>query len=114
MIEKCVSSIRSWMRVNRLKLNDAKTEVILFGTKSNLQKVENTRVRIGSETICQTQCVRNLGFYMSSTLSVRQHKVECSASYFILKKLTRIKHYMDMDTRKNAVTSSGNQQARLL
>ena len=33
MIEKCVWSIRSWMRVNRLKLNDAKTEVILFGTK---------------------------------------------------------------------------------
>ena len=45
MIDKGVSSIRSWTRVNTLKLNDAKTEVILFGTKSNLQKVENYRVR---------------------------------------------------------------------
>ena len=38
---------------------------------------------------------------MSSTLSVGQHISRvCSASYFIFKKLTRIKHYMDMDTRK--------------
>jgi hypothetical protein len=89
------------MRVNKLKLNDKKTEFIMFGTKNNLGKMEDITVRIGEDEIRHVQSVRNLGFYMSSTMSVRKHvSTVCSSSYFTLKKLNRVKHYIDADTKK--------------
>ena len=33
------------MNKNRLKLNDAKTEFVIFGTKQNLQKVNTTSIK---------------------------------------------------------------------
>ena len=39
-LESCLSSIREWMRINMLKLNDNKTEFILLGTKNNVSKLE--------------------------------------------------------------------------
>ena len=38
-IETCISEIKKWMNRNYLKLNDDKTEVILFGTKTKLKDV---------------------------------------------------------------------------
>ena len=32
-MEQCTSDIRSWMATSFLKLNDCKTEVLLFGTR---------------------------------------------------------------------------------
>jgi hypothetical protein len=100
-LEECISSIRAWMRVNCLKLNDEKTEVILLDTKSNLCRVEDVTVKIGSDTIHPTKCVRNLGFHMSSTLGVTEHinKV-CLSSYLMIKKLSRVQYFIDTDTRK--------------
>ena len=36
-IEQCVTEIRIWMKTNYLKLNDSKTEVIVFGSAQQLQ-----------------------------------------------------------------------------
>ena len=36
MLEKCIQDIRSWMRQNFLKLNDEKTEFVLFGSHQQL------------------------------------------------------------------------------
>ena len=38
-LEKCIQEIRSWMRQNFLKLNDEKTEFLLFGSRQQLSKV---------------------------------------------------------------------------
>ena len=45
--------------------------------------------------------MRDLGFHLSSTLSVKEHisKV-CSASYLTLRKLNRVQHYIDTETKK--------------
>ena len=36
-IEQCVTEIRSWMKTNSLKLNDSKTEVIVYGSAQQLK-----------------------------------------------------------------------------
>ena len=38
-LEKCIQEIRSWMRQNFLKLNDEKTDFLLFGSRQQLSKV---------------------------------------------------------------------------
>ena len=37
-LEACIKDIHKWMRTNKLKLNDEKTEVVLFGTRQQLEK----------------------------------------------------------------------------
>ena len=38
-MEKCIEEIRNWMGINMLKLNDDKTEFIIFGTHQQLKKL---------------------------------------------------------------------------
>jgi hypothetical protein len=50
-LQKCLEEVRSWMSQNRLKMNDSKTETILFGNKPQLQKCMSTSIRVGNEEI---------------------------------------------------------------
>ena len=59
------------MRTNKLKLNDEKTEVVLFGTRQQLEKLGDYNafeIKIGSEVIKPTPSTRNLGFHMEAQL----------------------------------------------
>ena len=42
-LELCLADVRSWMQVNFLKLNESKTEFIIFGTRGQLNKVWNNQ-----------------------------------------------------------------------
>ena len=46
-IEQCVTEIRSWMKTNSLKLNDSKTEVIVYGSAQQLPKITLQTLRVG-------------------------------------------------------------------
>ena len=63
-MERCTEEIRNWMARNMLKLNDEKTEFIIFGTHQQLKKIDNITIRIGSKIIIPAEHVRNLGFLM--------------------------------------------------
>ena len=47
LIERCLTDIERWMRVNILKLNSEKTEVVLFTSKHKAMQMEKVTVRIG-------------------------------------------------------------------
>ena len=60
-LEKCIQEIRSWMRQNFLKLNDEKTEFLLFGSRQQLSKVCLPFITIGDSQITPSSQARNLG-----------------------------------------------------
>jgi hypothetical protein len=61
-IQKCVEDIQSWMTANWLKLNEDKTEIIIFGTKYKLSQLENIEeLNICGSVIKPSSQVRNLG-----------------------------------------------------
>ena len=37
-LQACLEEVRTWMSENRLKMNDTKTEAILFGNEAQLKK----------------------------------------------------------------------------
>lgn len=69
-LEQCCDSIRQWMKVNKLKLNDSKTEAIFLGTPHMKNKIDFKFLRIGQSLISinRTGSVRNLGAYLNSDL----------------------------------------------
>ena len=61
VMQECIGSIRSWMATDKLKLNEAKTEIILIGTNRQLEKVNIDRLNIGQVTVpTLSSAVRNL------------------------------------------------------
>ena len=46
-LDGCISDMRSWMANNMLKLNNEKTEFIIFGTCQQLAKISDISIKVG-------------------------------------------------------------------
>ena len=97
------------MGTNKLKLNDEKTEVVLFGTRQQLEKLgeDNTfEIKIGSEVIKPTPSARNLGFHMEAQLKsqTRITKV-CGTAYSTLKNIARVWNFLTPEAAKIIIQS---------
>ena len=51
ILENCIADIRAWMRLNMLKLNDGKTDVMIFGTSHRLSLIPGVTINIGDDSI---------------------------------------------------------------
>ena len=69
-LEDCIDALRVWMNKNSLKLNDKKTEFIIFGTSTGLKKVATTTIRVGQEAFPACHKVRNIGATFDSELKM--------------------------------------------
>jgi hypothetical protein len=94
------------MLTHRLKINDSKTEFLLFGTKQQLDKVNISEIKVGSELIKPVQSARNLGVMFDSSLSMRDHVNQvCRKGYHQLTKIRQIKRYLDKPAVESVVHS---------
>ena len=104
-IEKCVDDIKYWMTVNKLKLNDSKTEVIYisspFTTNCSLP------LRVGNTHITPVHVVRNLGVMLDYHLKMHdQVTALCRSAYAGIRKVSKIRHFLDEDSTKRLVQAN--------
>ena len=93
-MEKCIFDIQEWMSNNFLCLNGDKTEVLLLTPKS--KDVPNINIHIDSDTIGNTQVVKNLGAYFDSHLCMRDQITNaCRLAWYQLRKISKIRSYLD-------------------
>ena len=103
-LEQCIENLRGWMNRNRLKLNDSKTEFIIFGTKSKLRSVKTTSVRVGEEHITAVKNVRNIGAYFDCELKMdTQVNNMCKRAWLHLYNIGKIRSYLTLDQAKTLV-----------
>jgi len=94
-MEECVTDIKSWMQAMRLKMNDAKTEYMLIGTKRQLAKCETTSITIGDNVIQASDSIRDLGAYLDKHMSMEVHiKKKCQAAYAQLYNIAKIRKFL--------------------
>ena len=70
------------MANNKLKLNDEKTEFIIFGTGQQLAKISDINITIGSTKIHPVEEVRNLRYFMDKLLKNSVHVNTLTATMF--------------------------------
>ena len=73
-IKEVMTDIKNWMVKQRLKLNDDKTECIIFGTENTLKNYEQFQhIMIGTSNIkiVPVGLLRNLGVYIDINLTMK-------------------------------------------
>jgi hypothetical protein len=94
-LEKCITEVRKWMQVNKLKLNDSKTEFVILGSQSQLKKININGVQVGAETVTPVTSVRNLGVIFDENLTMEKHVSKvCRTAYFHLHNIKGIRKYL--------------------
>ena len=97
-IEQCVSEIREWMNQNMLKLNDDKTELIVFTSKYQQDLYNELSITIGGTVVDCSSQVRDLGVMFDRVLSLRQHVSYTSQTCrFHHRNIIRIRKYITQD-----------------
>jgi hypothetical protein len=103
-LEGCLDDIISWMTKFKLKMNNSKTEIIIYGTRQQLSKLNIASVRVGG---CQVKCVdhvRDLGVYMTNTLNFDHHiQKKCQIAHVQLRNLKQIRRHLSQKSTESLV-----------
>ena len=102
----CIAEVKAWMKVNKLKLNDEKTEVILLGNNNITKYVPSPSLHINDISLEATDKVKNLGVTIDKNLSLSFFISSlCKNSYVQLRKIASIRHCLTTEVTKTLVTS---------
>jgi hypothetical protein len=105
LIDRSTVALRDWFTNNGMCLNPSKSEVLLVGTRQQLEKVNsaagtsNFKVA-GSEIIPETK-IKSLGVVFDSELSFDDHvSAVCKAAHFHIRALRHIRRTISTDMAK--------------
>ena len=97
-----LKQVYEWVKVNKLALNQTKTEFMLFGSQTKLSKLEkNICIELEQFKISQVYTYRYLGVWLDPTLNWKEHVTKTSkkiGSRIAL--LGRSKRYLPLEGRK--------------
>ena len=100
-MEGTLAEIRSWMNTNRLKMNDSKTEYIVFGSRQQLNKLCSTTLNVNDTPIEASDCVKYLGVYLDKNLNLKQQiTAKCKVACLNLFRIKNIRRYLTQEACK--------------
>ena len=96
-MEACIIEVRSWMVTNSLMINDTKTEVMIIGTKFDLNALQVDGITVGDAKIAPVKELRNLGVIWDNQLLMKRHIAKvCTTAHYQLYRLRMVRsHFSD-------------------
>ena len=73
VLERALNDLYDWFCDNRLKVNEKKTQMIVFGTKAMLKNFPAVTINFRGTIIQESRTVKNLGLYMDRYLNFTDH-----------------------------------------
>ena len=102
--ENCIFDICDWMRRNALKLNEDKTEFMIFSTKNNLR--DNQGLVVGKDTIEVSEYVKILGVTFDNRMTFQKHITNiCRSVNIHIRKINIISIYLSNSAVRTLVQS---------
>ena len=97
--EACILEIKSWMSLNKLKLNDEKTEFLVMTSRYQQHKIHAHDIKVDSATIHASKSARNLGIIFDNNLCMDEHvKRICQTVYFHIRNVNSIRKILTTET----------------
>ena len=101
-ITNCLRDIKEWMFSNFLKLNINKTKALLIGSRNNTLYHPKIDINYDNESIENPPegYVKTLGIMFDKNISMEKQVSEiCKVCYFHLRRLGRIRNYLDIELK---------------
>ena len=94
----CISDIRVWMIKNKFRINNSKTEFIIFLSPLLKQNLSNLSVSVGDMEVSPSSKVIYLGFVFDQYLTFHDHiSGICKSTNFHLRGIRRIRNLLTFD-----------------
>ena len=93
-VSKCISDIRSWMIMNKLKINDDKTEFLLI-TSPRANITRDIQISIGQKEISPSPACKSLGVMFDQHFNMdTQIRSICHSAHFHIRNIKTIRHVL--------------------
>ena len=103
-VSHCVDDVKQWMTINKLQMNNKKTEMLKLATSRKMHLTTNVTVNIGNEELLSSDYVKNLGVFFDKNLNMDKHVKEmCRISYYHLRRISQIRKFLSEDSAKKLV-----------
>ena len=98
-LNRCLTDIRRWMITNKLKINDLKTEFIVFRSPQPKCDLSALPINVGKSMITQSSKERDLGVIFDQFLNFGDHITTiCRSTHFHIRNLAKIRNLLLYDT----------------
>ena len=106
-IEQCIVNVKTWMVLNKLQLNESKTELIMFGKPIDISKIHSPVLNTNNTAqIMSSTKVKNLGVVFDEHLSMSTYVSSlCKSLYYELRRISMIRKFLTLDVAKTLVIS---------
>ena len=105
LMQECIGEVKSWMTFSKLKLNDDKTEALLFcNNKSRSTLSLPNSIQVASSDILFKTSTRNLGYIISDNMSTNNFINHiCRSAYTAIRQISSFRHYLTVSATKTLV-----------
>jgi len=102
LMDRCTSALQEWFTHNGMCLNPSKSEVMLLGTRQQLQKLNPVdSFSIAGSLIKPVNKIKSLGVTLDSNLSLDPHVIAtCKAVHYHIRALRHIRRTISTDLAK--------------
>ena len=97
-LNSCIPDIRVWMIKQNLKINDAKTEYIIFRSPLLRTDLSSVSINVGNSQTLSSSKARDLGVVFDDCLSLDAHiSAICRSTHFHLRIIGRVRNLITTD-----------------
>ena len=94
-LENYIVNIKNWMDANHVKINDDKTEYIIFAGNRMSKKVETQSISINGTYINKSECIQYLETWLDEHMTLQEHiKRKCRIAMVNLQHIHLIRQYL--------------------
>ena len=92
ILENTAEVVKSWMDENRLKMNSAKTEFILFGNASQLKKCSTASITVVRDKVDRSRNIKYLGIILYEELNLKRYVMQkCRTAMYGVQRIKSIR-----------------------
>ena len=104
--QDCIQDVKKWMNINKLKLNDNKTELMLCLNTRSLKDSKSVTLNVNDQNMESSKVINNLGVLLDFDLSMSAQVSQlCKNMPFQLYKISSIRHYLTESAAITLVTT---------
>ena len=93
--------IRNWMKHSFLKINDSKTEIVIFGTQSQCNKITTTTMEVGETPVNISSELNYLGVLLDQNLTLKTYILtKTKRAAYHLYRIRQIAKFLDLPAKK--------------